>query len=106
MKKSKEIAISKNLNRLMKNKGLTISGTAKKVGMNKATLHNYCNGVVPRNLITLNKLAEFFGISLSELVFELDSRSTIHIEGGLEGHYELVINRIGSLSARSRVDGK
>lgn len=68
MKKDGVATFSKKLSELIKQRGLSVSQTATRVGMNKTTLHNYCNGVVPRNLESLIKLADFFEISLDHLL--------------------------------------
>ncbi len=69
----------------MKKKFLTTTTIAKEVGMNKSTLHNYCNGVIPRNIIAIKKLADFLEVSFSSLMFgdssENESSSKIECAG-------------------------
>ncbi len=96
MMSSKEgIKLAENLKKIMKAKNLTITSTARKVGMNKSTLHNYCNGVIPRNLLTLKELADFLEIGLSDLIFESHS-ATFSVQSGetIEGRYEITIKRV------------
>lgn len=98
-----QIKLSLNLKTLMARKNLTLTATAKHVGMNKSTLHNYCNGVIPRNLLKIKELADYLEVSLNELIFGpnlgphfLDGRTAF------EGRYEVIIKPLQS----SRVDGK
>lgn len=95
MKNEQTVKLAENLERLMKSKGLTITAVATKIGMNKSTLHNYCNGVVPRNLVKIKELADLFGVSLSSLLFGEEKQSSTEISGsGIEGRFEVVIRRI------------
>jgi transcriptional regulator with XRE-family HTH domain len=94
MKNGGAIRLSENLNRLMKKRKVSISQTAQAVAMNKSTLHNYCNGVVPRNVLTLKKLADYFEISLVDLIFGPQMRPESLLRAAfLEGTYELIIRR-------------
>ena len=88
------IKLAENLNRLMKRKNLSLSQTAEAIQMNKSTLHNYLNGVVPRNVLTLKKLADFFQIGLTDLLFGPQITPEAFLRASLlEGTYELVIRR-------------
>ncbi len=94
MKNGTAIKLAENLNRLMKKRKMTISQTALVIEMNKSTLHNYCNGVAPRNVITLKKLADYFEVDLTELLFGPQAGSEPILKAPLlEGTYELVIRR-------------
>jgi len=97
------IKLAENLNRLMNKRRMTISQTASAVGMNKSTLHNYLNGVVPRNIVTLKKLADLFDLTLSELMFGPEYARESVVRGIiLEGVYELVIRRTKDVPPRTR----
>ncbi len=76
----------------MKRKSLTITEVANSVGMNKSTLHNYCNGVVPRNIITLKKLADFLGVPFSDLMFEESSTQQVCEKIDCRGNCTITIN--------------
>ncbi len=89
IEKQLEISLAENLNRLITERHWTINLTAKKIGMSKSTLHNYCCGIFPKNLQSLKDLADLFGISLNELILG-DKKSEefmvqrFSIDGGLE----------------------
>jgi len=89
------IKLADNLKRIMKAKHLTITSTAREVRMNKSTLHNYCNGVIPRNLLKLKELADFLDVGLSELIFESPTGNvSVHAVESIEGRYEITIKRV------------
>lgn len=93
MGSSQEIKLAENLKKIMAEKKLTVTNTAKEVRMNKSTLHGYCNGVVPRNLLQLRNLAEFLDISFAELIFGKCQEPISHsTENKIEGQYLVVIS--------------
>lgn len=101
MRAPKEIKLGENLKRIFAEKDLKVTGTARKVGMHKSTLHGYCNGVVPRNLIQLRNLADFLGISLGELLFGgAESVVAATNEFAVEGRYEVIVRRVGDAKLR------
>lgn len=65
----KEIKLAKNLNKLAREKNLKISTIAYKVGMSQSTLHSYFNGVEPKSMVALKKVADYFDVSIDELIF-------------------------------------
>lgn len=96
---SQKIKLAENLNRLMASQKLTVTSAARKVGMNKSTLHNYCNGVIPRNLPKIKELADLLEVSLSELIFGHESESTnVNLSDGIEGKFEVTIRRVDRLT--------
>lgn len=62
--------LSQQLSKMIKDRGLSISQAALRVGMNKSTLHNYCNGILPRNIDSLLRLAQFLDTTLDQLLLE------------------------------------
>jgi len=94
------ISLAKNLKSLMDERGLSVSATAKSIGMNKTTLHNYCNGVIPRNLVALNNLAQFFGVSFSDLIFDKNEQIETHNLKVPKGRYELVVKDMCEITLR------
>lgn len=95
MKSVHRVKLAENLEALMRSRNLTITSVASKIGMNKSTLHNYCNGVVPRNLLKIKELADLFDVSLGELVFGEDIESGGPYRGSeIEGRFEVTIKRV------------
>ncbi len=75
-----------------------------KLNISKSSLHNYCNGVHPRNLETLKKIADFFEISLNELIFgEKIEVVGVNFVGDIEGEYmiKIVKNQTPSVLEKS-----
>jgi transcriptional regulator with XRE-family HTH domain len=101
MKMDQKIKLAENLKNQMASRNLTITTVARQIGMNKSTLHNYCNGVVPRNLIKIKELADLLEISLSELVFGSNAEGLAsEFEDGIEGRFEVIVKRIQSSQQR------
>lgn len=87
----------KNLSRLVENSPLTLTTIAKKAGVNKSTLHNYTNGILPGSLKTIESLADFFNINPADLVYgDLTEEIQVFdkISGPEEYHIELVIKKM------------
>lgn len=78
----------------MSAKRITLSEAASKIGMSKSTLHGYCHGVYPRNLKTIGKIADYFGVSVQDLLSEKDVASlSINVTGDVEGEYSVIITK-------------
>lgn len=58
---------------LCNEKGVSQSAAARGIGLDKSAVTRWSKGAVPRGT-TLYKLADFFGVSVSELLGEDDSR--------------------------------
>ncbi|NQZ18437.1 MAG: helix-turn-helix transcriptional regulator [Bdellovibrionales bacterium] len=61
--------LSRRLNDLMKEEQVSLNTLSKITSVNKSTIHNWLNGVLPQPLFALCKIAYFFEISLDELCF-------------------------------------
>ncbi len=87
--------LAKNLTALMKEKHLTLSAVAKKNSINKTTLHNYMNGILPKNLLSIAKLAEFFDVSISDLLLgDIGEKKPLSKKDDLpinDGQYEVLL---------------
>lgn len=85
----------KHLSQLIRTSGKSQSTVAKHLGINKSVLHNWCNGVQPSGLEGLSKLAEYFGVSLEELLTgrKMDPVK-IEIRGECEGSYKVVVEKL------------
>lgn len=84
-----EIKLAENLQKVLQDRKISVTALAKQIGMNKSTLHGYCNGVVPRNLLKLHQLAAALDVPFIELVFG-HRRERISSES-LKGRYELIV---------------
>lgn len=92
MKQQRAICLKDNLEELMKRHNMSLHQISKKTNINKSTLHNYLNGVLPQGLVTLSKLAQLFGISMEELLYG-HSSPTLDLTT-LEERYEIIIKKI------------
>lgn len=68
-KTTDDITLSDQISSYLKQESLSQHTLATKLSINKATLHNWINGVKPQALITLSKLADLLGVSIDELCF-------------------------------------
>lgn len=95
MEREQTIQLAKNLRKLIFTNHLTIVSVAQQVGMNKSTLHNYCHGVMPRNLLKIKKLADLFNVSLVELIFGMEVKSLApSLANKVEGRFEVIIRPV------------
>ncbi len=95
METEKPIRLTENLNRLLKKERRSTSSIAKELGINKSTLHNWKNGVLPQSLIALIKVAKYFHMEIPELIFDKNKHQVLH-QVSLEEKYEIVIRKIDS----------
>lgn len=89
--------LAKNLRQLIELKEITVSELARKVDVPKSNILTWMNGANP-NLEQLDKVAQFFNVSLDYLVFgrsneDLFSKFTEKIEMH-SGHYEIIIKKM------------
>lgn len=104
MKYQHDIKLAGNLKRILAHKKITVSIAAKKVGMNKSTLHGYCNGVVPRNLLKIRDLADLLEVSFAELIFGGDNNpsSADRHEELHEDRFEVCVRRLPPSARRQK----
>lgn len=94
MTEKRKISLAENLNRLLTERDWTMKSTAKKIEMSKSTLHTWCCGVLPKNLLCLVDLAELFEISLDELVLgEKQTEKYLIRKFSIDGIYEISVRR-------------
>jgi len=93
--RSHDVKLANILNQQMMRNKISLSKLARTTGLNKSTLHNYCNGVVPSNVHSLKKIANLFGLTIDELVYgkKLVEPGRYYIEG-LPGLYDIKITKI------------
>lgn len=98
MKNDRNIYLSTNLKGLIEGKNLSLHLVSSKTSINKSTLHNYINGVIPQGLVALLKLSDFFEIPLEELILtnilkrKDNNKSQLSAQG--EERYEIIIKKI------------
>lgn len=93
IKNKASLTLSRNINGLLAKKGMKQTHLAARVKINKSTLHNYANGVVPAGIVSLKKIADFFEMSLDELIFD-EKSPRIGNDSSDEEIFEIVLKRI------------
>lgn len=90
--------LKKNLLRLMKERNISISQLAAETAVPKSNLTKWINNDANPNLEQLSKVAEYFQISLDEIVFDKKPLSSIEeLVNKLEIHtglYEISIKKL------------
>lgn len=68
---NKKIFLAEVIKREMKNRDISLTELSEETGIAKSTLHGWLASAVPngRNLHLVNRLCDFFQISLEELLF-------------------------------------
>lgn len=69
LKSKGEIVLGSQITAFLEQEGITQSGLANRLAINKSTLHNWVNGVSPQALLTLSRIADYFELSIDELCF-------------------------------------
>lgn len=94
-----ELKLSLNLERLVKEKGLTYRNLSRKTGVSTSTLFNWSSGAIPRNLSDLQVVAKFLEVGLSHLLFgisEPEAGNRLQIRNNrLKGSCEIILDEEG-----------
>lgn len=107
MRSEKEIRLDIVLNGMMKRHGYSLHQIAKDLNINKSTVHNYMNGVVPQGVGALIKMSNHFKIPIETLLFGEDTtqqpppslkeqilRLLEKSNESTEANYEIIIRKI------------
>ena len=73
---------SNNLNQYLKSNNLSLKELAKRLDVPPSTVHGWVNGIPPKNILTLKKIAEVFGCTIDDLCFGDDFKE-VHLESSL-----------------------
>lgn len=80
--------IGEKIKTLRKERNLTQKELANKIGVTASTVTKYENGQLEPNIEVLNKIADIFNISISDLIDNNNSKKELHI-----GHKLLSIRK-------------
>ena len=87
----REIRLSHNLKFILKEKEISLSTMARRAEINVSTLHNYLEGILPKHIKSLLKVAESYDLTIDELLF-CDITEKDHSNKSSEGQvYKLEI---------------
>jgi len=87
----------KYLKQAIEKRGITVSKLSKATGIPNSTLANWLAGHIPKNVYQLKKVAEYFEISLDELIFgkPFKNKSLSNLEEEINaGKFEVILKRI------------
>lgn len=89
--------IEKNLKKLLKTSNLSVTELAQRTGVPRTNIQQWLSGTSP-NIVQVDKVANYFGITIDELVF--DRRPKSSVDGQLfetlihSGDYKIMITKI------------
>jgi transcriptional regulator with XRE-family HTH domain len=89
-----DIKLQKNLKRLMKAQKIGLKELAAELDLSASTVHGWLNGVTPKSLQEIKRLAIHLGVSLDELCFGEEIQNSkietdIHISFG-DSSYKVI----------------
>jgi len=61
--------MEKNLKKIMTKNQITLKSLSTEVGIPASTIHGWLNGVPPKNIHEVKKIADFLGITIDVLCF-------------------------------------
>ncbi len=64
-----KLVLHKNLKKLLDERGMTASQLSRATKVPNSTIQNWLSGLVPRNLIQLKRVAEYFEASVDFLLY-------------------------------------
>lgn len=102
--KEKNSPFARNLNKLMKDKGMTIREAADVVGVAHSTINSWRSGAAPEDFMAVKELAKALGVSFSFLLTGEDetrgeqppSVAEVFTEGDalFDGYAKITIQRL------------
>jgi transcriptional regulator with XRE-family HTH domain len=92
MRSEKRLRLSQNLRFHRKRKKAALSTVARELKIYQSTLHDWENEVLPKGLVALLRLSDYYGISLTELLFGSNERLVHQII--LNGTFAVNISQI------------
>lgn len=97
-----DIKLQEVLNREMKSRGDSVRTVSRETNVPTSTLHNWLQGVLPsaKNIHYLDKLGEYFNISISVLLFNKEDNrggedilfSSTFVDG--KSRYKIIVEKI------------
>jgi len=75
MTENLSLCLSKNLEKFMQENHLSLIEFSQKLGEATSTVHGWLNGIPPKNVITIKKIANALGMTMDELCFEKNEKN-------------------------------
>jgi putative transcriptional regulator len=97
-----EVTFSKNLKKYLETNKMSLKELGQKLEVPTSTVHGWLNGIPPRNILTIKKIASLLCCSMDELCFEEKKDSpqkSPHFESNLtisfgDDKYHVVLMKI------------
>jgi transcriptional regulator with XRE-family HTH domain len=96
------LKLNSTLKKLLKDNDLTVAQLSRATKVPVQTIHNWLHGQEPRSFVQIKKLADYFQISVDELVYGLSSKKPNNLFEPIKeyseeinaGIFEVVLRRI------------
>ncbi len=97
-----EIKIGQVIKRLLREQRRSLKEVSRDVGIPYSTLHTWHENRQPKDIMKAQRLAEYFGVSLHRLLFDVEDfrekKESIEVEQGREdlfkGAFEIIVRRL------------
>lgn len=92
-----ELKLQRNLKKLLRSQEMSLKQLSDELNLSPSTVHGWLNGVEPKSLMEIKKVAAFFGITFDELCFA-ENQGNERIETDIvvtfgEVSYKLIFTR-------------
>jgi transcriptional regulator with XRE-family HTH domain len=88
--------VAMNLTKYIKDANISLNEFSQRVSISPSTIHGWLNGVPPKNINDLKKIAEYFNVSLDELCFgdvKKSNETNVVISIGSDS-YKVILKRV------------
>ena len=89
--------LDKQIKRLLVKRGITFARLGRETGISPKTIYQWTNGQKPRNIEQVKKVANYFEVSMDQLVFgEVRHQPGMHeiLPDINAGVYEVILRRV------------
>jgi transcriptional regulator with XRE-family HTH domain len=80
---------SKNLKAYMAKNNMSLKEFATKLGVPNSTVHGWLNGIPPKNILMLKRIATHMNCTIDELCFDEERSKTSDFQGLIESNLVL-----------------
>jgi transcriptional regulator with XRE-family HTH domain len=92
------VILQKQLKLLLAKNQMTSSELARRTGISRQVISDWCAGVHPRNFVQVKKIAEVLGVTIDELCFGVSdvkpSEMKLPIEESILSRFEIIIKKL------------
>lgn len=102
----KKVVIDVVLRRLVEEKNMTQKQVADAVGLPPSTFHDWNYGRIPRDLVAVDRIAEYFKVSLYYMLFGEKTDQEVAIKEARKAKFELEMYKLQNSAQLSLFETK